>query len=981
MSGYRDSHIRASARRPIARKVALALLIATGWPIHARTPNDDPSASLSDKSNEQDLIIVTGSRIVRSELEVPTVVTSVDANDIDRAGATNLTTFLMRIPALVGSVDNGSEAGANAGFGEAGMNFLNLRNLGPNRTLVLVDGRRHVSSSILTSGVDMTSIPTDLVERIDVMTGGASAIYGADGVAGVVNIILKHDFDGIALHGQTGISQYGDGASHMISATAGQNFGAGRGNVAVALEYSRDERVAHDQRRRLDPDRYAVLVPNDKDGPGTPHNVFATNVRLQDTAPGGALDVNFDGIPDFTGSGRPYERGILIPNSGGLTEGGSSTPVSDYLGDILPSAKRMAANLLVHYNFSDAFRLSLDAKFAQERTLTFASPTSDFGTFIASDNPFIPPGLAGLTNNGLQLNRDNIDFGLTGQNDLRRTYRAVIAASGRVGDHADYQLYYEYGLNRTRFTNLNERFADRYFAALDVVGDPVTGVPLCRSSIDPAAAADAVTFTPGPNSGCRPLNLFGVGAPDPSALAFVLTNPVSHNRFTQQVLSGTMTGNLGHLLALPGGAIQYSVGGEWRRETAAGVPSQTLSDGLTVDRSALPPIRGKFHVAELFGELNLPILADRPLAQVLSLGGALRWSDYSTVGRSVTWQLNGIYAPVREISFRGSVSKAVRAPDTLELFLPTITRHQVIADPCDVSESRNGSQFRAKNCAALLSSLGVDPASFNPRNSPAAGLPVLGTSSGNRDLKAEIARTWTAGVVLRPHIFQSFSMSLDWYDIRLRNAINKPDAQRLAELCVDGPSLVNSFCPLIQRDPNGTISGFAIRSENVALFRASGADLNVRWRTVFGRSGVIGLNLLGGYTQRLTFIATPGDNPIDEANTMAAPRWQINANAVWSKGAFTLNYNYQWYFKTRRFDNSITAADPDYVSPKDLFFKSFQQHDVQLELGVGVDWKLYGGVNNLFNAKPSADQTNYPISGLGRFFYVGLKWKAARHGL
>src|SRR6185369_17423620 len=168
---------------------------------------------------------------------------------------------------------------------------------------------------------------------------------------------------------------------------------------------------------------------------------------------------------------------------------------------------------------------------------------------------------------------------------------------------------------------------------------------------------------------------------------------------------------------------------------------------------------------------------------------------------------------------------------------------------------------------------------------------------------------------------------------------------------VDGPNLANFFCPLIQRDHDGTISGFAIRSENVALFRASGADLNARWQAVLGRSGVIGLNLLGGYTQRLTFIATPGDNPIDEANTMAAPRWQINANAVWSKGAFTLNYNYQWYCKTRRFDNSITAADPDYVSPKDLFFKSFQQHDVQLELGVGADWKLYGGVNNLFNAK------------------------------
>src|SRR4051812_39841504 len=284
-------------------------------------------------------IVVTGSRIRQDEKSFANPVTTFSAESIVQSGRTNLADFLAQSPALVGSPIGDQTAGSNYDFGEVGLNLLDLRHLGVDRTLVLVDGRRHVSGLAGSAAVDIDAIPTDLLQAVDVLTGGASAIYGADGVSGVVNFRLRKDFQGFTVRGQTGQSAESDGENHFLALTAGTNFSEGRGNVAVAYEFSYDARVNDQARAYLRPPRSRGLAQNQDDlddSPDVPDNIPYNDIRYADSAPTGAVDVDFDFASDFEGNGRPYDRGFLLENSGGYTQGGSSTPVDGYQGDLFP---------------------------------------------------------------------------------------------------------------------------------------------------------------------------------------------------------------------------------------------------------------------------------------------------------------------------------------------------------------------------------------------------------------------------------------------------------------------------------------------------------------------------------------------------------------------------------------------------------------------------------------------------------------------
>ena len=285
-------------------------------------------------------VVVTGSRIRQSEQNFANPVTTFQRT-IQQSGKTDLADFLSQSPALVGSITGDLTAGSNPGFGEVGLNLLDLRHLGVDRTLVLVDGRRHVSGLAGSAAVDVDTIPTDLVDAIDVLTGGASAIYGADGVSGVVNFRLKKDFEGLSFRGQAGRSCKGDGDNNFFALTGGTNFGDDRGNVALAYEYNADERVNDQDRSYLRPPRAAGLAQNQDDlddYPNLPDNIPYNDIRYADSSPTGAVDVDFDFASDFEGNGNVYDRGFLLENSGGYTVGGSSTPVDGYQGDLFPKS-------------------------------------------------------------------------------------------------------------------------------------------------------------------------------------------------------------------------------------------------------------------------------------------------------------------------------------------------------------------------------------------------------------------------------------------------------------------------------------------------------------------------------------------------------------------------------------------------------------------------------------------------------------------
>ena len=956
-------------------------------------------------------IVVTGSRIGHTTFDAPNPITSFNAADIQASGRTNLTDYLERVPALIGSsgsYDNSGTANADV----AGLNLLDLRHLGTQRTLVLINGRRSVASDPGTAAVDINTIPTDLVERVDVLTGGASAVYGADGVSGVVNFILKKDFEGITAHFQSGISQYGDGANRLGSIAIGKNFGDGRGNITLSYEYNGDDRISSldRKRNRLANRTYFVQNQNDLptadgDNPNLPDNVPMKNITYADTSYLGAVSLMDDPYtPIFTGSGTLYNRGIPLANSGGLAIGGDNTPVANYgNGDLRPSIKRNNVNLLTHYDFSDAFKLSFEGKYVRSHTYTIGQPNFDYYTGLTLDNPYIPANVLAAANaaadaigvpndptqRGIYVTRDNLDFPYNASDVTRQTYRGVIDATGRISDHAHYDLYYEYGQTRSRIVTLNQRYADRWLASTDVVTNPATGQPTCRSNLDPSVEDSYIaalglrrgTFTPGAGSGCLPINVLAQGQ-NPAALAWLFTNDVTHSKITQQVINGSITGDFGQFFELPGGPVKFSIGGEYRKETSSEVPGEAVQEGLLYQYSQIAPVYGKFHVGEFFSELDAPILKNKPWAETLSVGAAFRWSDYSTTGKSTTWQFNGVYAPVRDISFRGSYSKAVRAPNVGELFSPQSQGYFSFTDPCDVTQLKNGTKYRAANCAAILQNLGIDdPTNFNPLSDSQSSATQLGTVRGNPNLNQEIAHTWTAGVVLRPSFIKGLTASFDWYDIKITNAITTPSGQQLAEICVDSPSIENQFCNQVHRDPT---TGYLVGSDvvdtyaqNVAAFRIAGLDININYNVRTESFGMFDFRFVGGYLHKLSYVyaqGAPAENELNYSNDGDPyPKYNANFTTTWTKGPFSLTYNLGWFGRTRRYERKTTDAKPDYVASDYLFIKAYWQHDLEASVDVNKRMSFYLGVNNLTNEQPDFASVDYPVSGVGRYFFAGVK--------
>ena len=962
-----------------ARALASAVLLVA-MPAAAQT-NASPA---EPKASE---IVVTGSRIARPDFAAPNPIVSYGAAAIQQSGSTNVTSFLQRVPALINSIDNSRSAGNAQGdgaIGQAGLNLLDLRGLGTNRTLVLVNGRRHVASQFDTAAVDINTIPTDLIERVDVLTGAVSAVYGADGVSGVVNFVLKRNFDGVSARSQFGISSRGDAANRFASIIAGHSFAGGRGNVTLAYEYNAENPLSNDDRSYLRSDRRVFFVNNANYVPGQ----AGSYVKIPTTdnryfgyyfdgdgvrQPGGSFrGIIKIGDQFFRGDGQPYIFGAQ-DQTNDYSNGGDDSPVAGYIGDILPKTRRHAANLLAHFDVSDAFKLSGEAKFVQITTRTLSSYSGSYPDRIALDNPFIPANIlaaaqaAGLST--VDVYRNNFDLPRRGEEDRRRTWRGVLDATGRISDHASYDVSYTYGRTDVRATKLNDRFVGRFLDALDAVRDP-SGQIVCRSA---GARAD----------GCLPYNPFGENVADPSSFGYFLGNPASKARIQQHVVNATLTGDFGQFFTLPGGPVQFAAGGEYRSESSRFSPAVSLTDGSfynpdagIYDENIVPTAsKGQFDVWELFGELNVPLLKDRPFAHLLSVGAAGRYSRYSTVGSTKAYQFNGIYAPVADVSFRGSYGRSVRAPNISELFRPRTGASDFISDPCYTQNRGQGTQFRVANCEALIRAAGGNPDTFTNANNPDANLNIPGVQQGNPNLRAEVARTWTAGIVLRPSFVPRLQIGVDWYDIRLKDAINLASATDIANLCVDSPTTDNPYCATVsRRQGTGYVNGYTVQPQNVAAFKTAGAELNISYLIPTARLGRFDVRLVGGYLHKLSQLPLPGAVLVDNLDQPFRPKYNITFSPTWTIGALTLAYNLRWQSSVRRFSRIETASNADYVDPRYFRFKELWQHDLQASVLANDRISFTAGVTNLTDQKPDIGfETNVPISPLGRYLYAGVK--------
>lgn len=961
----------------------------------------DVAADEAAEETVEEAIVVTGTRIQRPEAATATPVVTLSAENIVQSGINNITELLAQSPALFNSETNFDAAGSQARTGAAGVNLLNLRNLGANRTLTLVNGRRHVAGVAGEAAVDTNTIPVSLIERVDILTGGVSSVYGADGVSGVVNFIMRRDFEGVDIRAQSGVSDFGDAGSLFASATIGKNFADDRGNFTLNYEYRDDARVGFGDRPngRYEADSL-VRNPDDiPDNPNVPDNIFLNRIGYADSSPAGALVIDGSFSPLFNGDGRPYDPGRFLPQSGFLAQGGDNTPINDYQGDLQASTEHHSFNAFFNYQLTPEIRFFAEGKYVKSENFTIAQPSFDFFTYISADNPLIPASVraAGLDEfGGLLFNRDNFDFGTRNENFQRDLYRTVIGFDGNVSDNVKFEASYVFGRNDTTYISTNQRIEDRYFAALDVVdvGAFRTGVPNgvidCRVNVDGGAIADAgngnygeapQTFTPGQ---CVPLNIFGEGVASREALNFILTDTANDYRIEQHVANAFISGDFGKFFELPGGAVNFAFGGEYRKESSDFRPdaiSTQVADfdpnsGVLADLALLGRERGSFDVWEVFGEINVPLLADMPFFELLEFTVAGRYSDYSTVGSTEAWSVNGQWAPIRDIRFRGGYSESVRAPNITELFAPRTGTFAFLDDPCSPVNINQGTSFRAANCRALITGLGVDFGTFDPDSDINSSASLEGIVAGNANLSEENATTWTAGVILQPSFVPGLTVTGDWYDIRLSNAVRTPGLTETAQFCVDSATLENPFCDAITRSrTTGFVTSYVLGPQNVAFFETAGADVTVNYAFETGKLGRFNLRGTVGYLDELAFLPANGGIVDDDRGESGAPEWVGTADITWTLDNFRVNYGVQYVGDQLRFEKDRIAGDPDIAAREFLVIGQRFIHDLRAEFTTDDEQaNFFLGVNNFTNELPIRGLANQAGLGwMGRYFYAGIR--------
>ncbi len=990
------------------------------------------ATSIAVGQDATETVIVTGSRIPRPEIALPNPVTSIDSAAIQGSGRVNITDYLKRIPALSGSLGDNELNGFGTpsqddGTSLAGLNLLDLRNLGAKRTLVLIDGQRQVASATGSAVVDTATIPITLIDRVDVVTGGASAIYGADGVSGAVNFIMRHDLEGVSSRFQGGTSQDGGGSKYLAAISYGHNFDDGKGNVTVTFEGAYQDRLFFTQRDFTKVGGATFFIPNPNnlgnDPALGPQFVPTTNAQFIFSAPTGALDTNLDGFPDFLGNGNVYNPGINL--DGVRATGSSGQPFANVLeGDFQPTQRRVIAEGDAHYDFNDYFHVSGSFKYAMVDSKSFGSPPFDDFVMINPDNAFLPTNVAdAIANNGLGqgvLSEDYLAL-RRAEETKRNLYRFNLNATGDIPfdptiiDNLKYNFAYVYGQTDIDDVDVGNRVEDRFFAAMDSVNGP--NGPTCRSNINPGAVPPDLTaifpgftqftdtdfydssqfpttFTPGPNSGCIAFNPFTPGANQKKAIAWFSANTDTRGVLTQNVLSGYFSGDFDQFKHWGfAGPLSLVVGGEYRKETSSSTPDQLVQNDLVFDSGTLP-VAGRFDVEEFFAEANLPIILDEPFAKEVSVSGAVRQSHYSTAGDATSWNVGGIWQPIDSLRFRATEAYAVRAPNVGELFAPQQRLFAGVNDPCDSTEVNAGTSFRPANCAAIFQQLGLP---YNPATAQlSTGATIPDLVGGNLGLKPESARTFTAGVVITPPD-TNFVFTADWYNVAITNAIVAPSPQDVANECVDLSTINNPFCGAITRFTSptsqfpGAISGVESTEINVASYVTAGLDISATYQAAtqdwFGDDyGTVTFHLVGNYLDKLTTTPLPGQAPIESSGTVAGgldglptPKWSGNFDILWNIEKWTFNWNIEASASTLNEGNRTTLlADPTRYAPTFKTVPGVFTHDIQGNYEIKPGWNVYGGINNLLYQKPAIGFQLTPVDPIGRFFYAGIRIDAAK---
>ena len=927
--------------------------LAFASPVLAQDTDTDPSDDVLEEQAEDaapagDMILVTGSRISRPNLDSPVPVTSVNVGELTNQGELSLGDALNDLPSLRTTYSQGN---STRFIGTAGLNLLDLRGLGVSRTLVLVNGKRHVTTSPGDYLVDTNTIPVDLLERVDIVTGGNSAVYGSDAVAGVVNFVLKRDFEGLSLRGQAGISERGDRAGRFIAGVYGKNFGDGRGNISVAAEYAKTDPLYFNQRDELTGAysgrcQYNLVEPTAGEPFGTDgitDNGELCGVRNNSISDGGTLGVFAD------------RSALRFDRNGNIFRDVPDDPLGSYTGNVIGGTgstlrntgmlaaglERYNINLLAHYDVSDAFRPFVEAKYVHIEALQEGQPSFFQGSLknlantqeqfdaiqnLRCDNPFLNPqafgqltavGFCGATPDGRTFNisRFNVDFGGRGELQTRETYRIVGGVEGTFNGDWNYELSLNYGRFESNLNSLNNLVLfdtqgnlDGFLLAIDARRN-AAGQIVCGVNAD----ADPTNDRPD----CVPINVFGNGAPSREALDFVNTTTTREERAEQFVALASVAGDLSQLFELPGGPVGFAIGAEYREETAYSAYDELVQSGGTFLNAIQPFAPPKFTVKEAFGELNIPVLANMPFADELTFSAAGRVSDYNTnVGTTFSYNLNGYYAPIPDIRFRASYATSVRAPTQSDLFSTPSENFAQLADPCD-SQNITNNPNRAANCAAAGVPTTVNQAVFEACNGTAfngaVGTPFQNClarsastgylSGGNPELTEEKGKSLTLGVIFQPRFVPGLTFTVDYYDIEIENQIAVLGAQTILNNCYDNPNGVNNvFCATGQRDPaTGLFIEPAVLSSgiNFASRETRGIDFDLQYAHTFDNNHRLTLRAIATHLLDLNFYEDPTDGEVPNRvkSELGDPAWAASFNANYDFGPVDLTWSVRFLDK------------------------------------------------------------------------------------
>jgi outer membrane receptor protein involved in Fe transport len=869
---------------------------------------DEPAYADVDEDAVEE-IIVTGSRLRRRDFNAPSPITSMDQVQIRNTGQANLEAALNKMPQVAPSITRSTNNGSN------GTADVNLRGFGSGRTLVMLNGRR-IAASGIGSAVDINSLPQVLIDRVEIITGGATTVYGSDAVSGVVNFITRTDFDGFGINASAYMTERGDSNTYDINLTYGHNFSNGRGNLTLFAGYLDREELLADQRELTSVpwvDAYWEPEPGLTQGGSTRVSEGAIVFPEFDYGNGPAMTI-FDPDGDPREFIDPDDRYNWAP--------------WNYIQTPL---ERYSAGFFLNYELTDRTELYAEASYTHNQHRAVLAPVPAGGFFeFNTDNPLMTPATqqlfetfnpVGPNRVGASMRRRFDEFGPRIIENEKKNLRIVTGIKGEIRNDWEFDAWLSYTDSDEPETLYNDGSRSRFQQGLLV--DPVTG-----QCFDPS-------------NGCVPVNWFGAGNLSPEAVDFVRLPPLENRAKREQLLASAFV--RGKLFDTWDGAVESAFGVEWRRDDGSFFADDYLFTNDTLGYRADASVFGTEEVVEVFGEMLVPLADTRPFADFLALELGARYSDYKNAGDSETWKAGFDWRPISSLRFRGMFQRSVRAPNLLEAFQEQGSELGTFAnfpedDPCSVESDPVGAGNVEKCIATGLPAdqIGVFSAS------PTETTYLFG---GNPALVPEEADTLTLGVVIAPEAWPNLQVAVDYFELELEGSIGDLNAR---SACFDSANNGNIFCDRMTRDPiSYNVSEINETNINRGASRTTGFDTQVNVGFELPGALAIGdsfadldVDVIWTHVSELSTQQTVFGSKLECAGFYGWPCWEdtsthpkdrVTTNFSYASGDLMINLTWQWIDKV---DNAAPKASGDFGFPDPELAIPYVKQKNYLDLGI-----------------------------------------------